>query len=96
MFTAEQNLLTVDFRPVPLRHFYFAPSMDHKIVPLFNGVGGKGLNNAIKPEKRQGRFQQRGREEEKTHVKLVKILNDKDMLPAIYFCFQQEKMQQIS
>ena len=84
------ELVNSDFRPVPLRHFYFAPSMDTKIVPLFSGNGGKGLNNTIKPEKRQSRFQ-RGREEEKTHVKLVKILNDKDMLPAIYFAFSRKK-----
>ena len=87
----QTELVNSDFRPVPLRHFYFAPSMDHKIVPLFSGNGGKSLNSTIKPEKRQPRFQQRGKEEEKTHVKLVKILNDKDMLPAIYFAFSRKK-----
>ncbi len=34
---------------------------------------------------------QRGREDEKTHVKLVKILHEKDMLPAIYFTFSRKK-----
>lgn len=82
------ELVNSDFRPVPLRHFYFAPSMDTKIVPLF--AGGKNLNNTIKPEKRHLHFQ-RGREEEKTHVKLIKILNDKDMLPAIYFAFSRKR-----
>lgn len=89
----ETELVNSDFRPVPLRHFYFAPSMDTKIVPLFSGNGKKELNNSIKPEKRQPKHQrfQRGKEEEKTHVKLVKILNDKDMLPAIYFTFSRKK-----
>lgn len=84
------ELVDSDFRPVPLRHFYFAPSLNNKIVPLFNGGGGKFLNKSIKPERRMPRFQ-RGREDEKTHVKLVKILHEKDMLPAIYFTFSRKK-----
>ncbi len=82
------ELVNSDFRPVPLRHFYFAQSMEHKIVPLFSG--GKTLNNSIKPERRPF-HPQRSREPEKTHVKLVKILFEKDMLPAIYFTFSRKK-----
>jgi len=82
------ELVNSDFRPVPLRHFYFASSLDHKIVPLFSG--DKVLNRSIKPEKRQLPHQ-RSREPEKTHVKLVNVLHDKEMLPAIYFTFSRKK-----
>lgn len=86
----ETMLINSDFRPVPLRHFYYAPSLDNKIVPLF--CQGEGFNKSIKPEKRQNRFQKgRKKEEEKSHVNLVKALSEKNMLPAIYFAFSRKK-----
>jgi len=88
---SDTMLVSTDFRPVPLRHFYFSQSMDNKIVPLFGGANTKNLNNTIKPEKRHHRFGQRAREEEKTHVKLIKVLHERDMLPAIYFTFSRKK-----
>jgi superfamily II RNA helicase len=84
----ETVLVSTDFRPVPLRHFYYAPSLENKIVPLF--TQGQGLNKSIKPEKRQP-FHKRSNDEGKSHVKLVKALGEKDMLPAIYFAFSRKK-----
>jgi len=86
----QTELVNSDFRPVPLRHFYFAPSLENKILPLFSG--GKSINKNIKPERKKFGHQQRGKaREEKAHVKLVKVLHDKDMLPAIYFTFSRKR-----
>ncbi len=85
----DTKLVNSDFRPVPLRFFYFAESQGHSIFPLFTPDGK--LNKRIKPEKRGKRFAKRPAREEKLHVKLIKTLNDKDMLPAIYFTFSRKR-----
>lgn len=83
------ELVNSNFRPVPLRFFYYGESLENRIVPLFTPEGK--LNKSIKPEKRTRRFQKKPEKGEKLHVKLIKALNDKDMLPAIYFTFSRRR-----
>lgn len=85
----ETYLINSDFRPVPLRHYYFSASLENRILPLFSSGGM--LNKQINPEKRHRRYTKAGKREEKPHVKLIKILDDKDMLPAIYFTFSRKR-----
>ncbi len=85
----ETYLVDSDFRPVPLRHFYYSDSCDNRILPLFSSDGV--LNKKIKPEKRHRRYIKTSQKTEKIHVKLIKILNEKDMLPAIYFAFSRKR-----
>ncbi|MCM1009353.1 MAG: DEAD/DEAH box helicase [Fusobacterium sp.] len=83
------ELVDTDFRPVPLKFFYFDSSQPTRLLPLLTPSGQ--LNNKIKPEKRP--FGRHGRvKEQKNHVKeIVKNLHDQDMLPAIYFTFSRKK-----
>lgn len=82
----QTELVNSDFRPVPLRHFYYSQSLPDEILPLFS-PGGK-LNSKIKVEKPGLRF---AKKKENLVPKLVKILHEKDMLPAIYFTFSRKK-----
>lgn len=84
---SETKLVDTDFRPVPLKFFYFDSSQPDKILPLFTPTGQ--LNKKIKPEKRVW-----GSKKKKQHsfVKdIVRNLAEKDMLPAIYFTFSRKK-----
>jgi len=81
------ELIYTDFRPVPLRHFYYSQSAPDEILPLLS-PGGK-LNSKIKPEKKQPRYIKKSREF--SPAKLVKILHNQDMLPAIYFAFSRKR-----
>lgn len=84
---SETKLVDTDFRPVPLKFFYFDSSQPDKILPLFTPTGQ--LNKKIKPEKRVW-----GPKKKKQHsfVKdIVRNLAEKDMLPAIYFTFSRKK-----
>lgn len=85
---SKTKLVNTDFRPVPLRFFYFDSSQPYKLLPLLT-PGGK-LNNKIKPEKPQWA---RGKDKrKKTYVKqIIQNLADNDMLPAIYFTFSRKK-----
>lgn len=82
------KLVNTDFRPVPLRFFYFDSSQPYKLLPLLTPDGK--LNNKIKPEKPQWA---RGKDKrKKTYVKqIIQNLADNDMLPAIYFTFSRKK-----
>ena len=82
-------LVNSDFRPVPLRHFYFSQSYENKVIPLFSS--GNRLNKNIKPEKKYTKYTKKAKRGEKLHVKLTKILNDTDMLPAIFFAFSRKR-----
>ena len=82
------ELVNTDFRPVPLRFFYFDSSKPNNILPLLTPTGE--LNSKIKPEKkvfRHGKAVQR----KYTAKDVIRILNEKDMLPAIYFTFSRKK-----
>lgn len=85
---SKTKLVNTDFRPVPLRFFYFDSSQPYKLLPLLTPDGK--LNNKIKPEKPQWA---RGKDKrKKTYVKqIIRNLADNDMLPAIYFTFSRKK-----
>jgi superfamily II RNA helicase len=83
----ETHLVNTDFRPVPLRHFYFSKQNPDKIYPLF-APGGK-LNSKIKPEKPT--FRGGKKTKETSPMDLVQVLHSNDMLPAIYFTFSRKK-----
>lgn len=82
------ELVNTDFRPVPLRFYYFDSSQPHNILPLLTPSGQ--LNSKIRPEKRQ--FHRQGKPPQRSVVKdVVRVLHEKDMLPAIYFTFSRKK-----
>ena len=85
---SKTKLVNTDFRPVPLRFFYFDSSQPYKLLPLLTPDGK--LNNKIKPEKPQWA---RGKDKrKKTYVKqIIQNLADNDMLQAIYFTFSRKK-----
>ena len=82
------ELINTDFRPVPLRFYYFDSSQPNTILPLLTPSGA--LNKKIKPEKKQ--FKKGKPVQKKGVVKdVVRNLHEKDMLPAIYFTFSRKK-----
>ena len=84
---SKTELVNTDFRPVPLKFFYFDSSQPYKLLPLLTPSGA--LNNKIKPEKRKFAH---GKLKQKTYVKeVVRNLEQNDMLPAIYFTFSRRK-----
>ena len=80
-------LVDTDFRPVPLKFYYFDSSQPTKLLPLLTPSGQ--LNKKIRPEKRLfGKKLQNKR----SYVKdIVNNLKENDMLPAIYFTFSRKK-----
>jgi len=76
-----------DFRPVPLRFFYYDSSSPNTVLPLLS-PGGK-LNSKIKPEKKFRHFSKTPMKSPVTNI--IDILHNKDMLPAIYFTFSRRK-----
>lgn len=87
---SKTKLINTDFRPIPLRYYYFDSSQPNTILPLLS-PGGL-LNKKIRPEKKEFRRGPRGRAQQKSHVKdVVRNLYEKDMLPAIYFTFSRKK-----
>lgn len=82
------ELINTDFRPVPLRFYYFDSSQPSTVLPLLTPSGQ--LNSKIRPEKRQ--FYRQGKLPQRSVVKdVVRALHEKDMLPAIYFTFSRKK-----
>lgn len=84
----QTELVNSDFRPVPLRFFYYSPSSANEILPLFTPNGK--LNSKIKPEKFRRQFQKNDNKENSV-ASLVRVLHRKEMLPAIYFTFSRKK-----
>ncbi len=84
---SKTELVNTDFRPVPLRFYYFDSSQPNKLLPLLTPSGQ--LNKKIKPEKRVfGKKLQNKR----SYVKdIIRNLQENDMLPAIYFTFSRKK-----
>lgn len=82
------KLVNTDFRPVPLRYYYFDSSQPFKLLPLLTPNGK--LNRKICPEKPQWA---KGKDKrKKTYVKqVIKNLAENNMLPAIYFTFSRKK-----
>ena len=87
---SKTTLINTDFRPVPLRYYYFDSSQPDNLLPLLSPGGG--LNKKIRPEKRDFKRGPRGKAQQKSHVReIVRNLYNKDMLPAIYFTFSRKK-----
>ncbi len=85
---SKTELVYTDFRPVPLRFNYFDSSQPHNILPLLTPEGQ--LNRKIRPESRFKHFKSsKGPRNPVTDIVLA--LNDKKMLPAIYFTFSRRK-----
>src|SRR5574344_1392179 len=85
---ANTELVDTDFRPVPLRYFYFDSSNPDDLLPLLTPTGQ--LNSKIKPEKKL-RFKDRKRVQRSVVKDVVRNLHEKEMLPAIYFTFSRKK-----
>lgn len=85
---SKTELINTDFRPVPLRFYYFDSSQPNTILPLLTPSGA--LNKKIKPEKKQ--FKHGKPAQKKNVVKdVIRNLHERDMLPAIYFTFSRKK-----
>jgi superfamily II RNA helicase len=85
------ELVMSDFRPVPLRFYYFGHS---RLYPLLNQ--GKGLNPQLKSEfgkQKQKHFGKKGARGRMADVpdprQLVMDLSKRHMLPAIFFLFSR-------
>lgn len=85
---SKTKLVNTDFRPVPLRFYYFDSSQPFKLLPLLTPSGQ--VNNKIRPEKPQWG---KGRDKrKKSYVKqIIANLANQNMLPAIYFTFSRKK-----
>ncbi len=85
---SKTTLVNTDFRPVPLRFYYFDSSQPFKLLPLLTPEGK--LNKKIRPERPQWA---KGKDKrKKTYVKqIIRNLAEQDMLPAIYFTFSRKK-----
>lgn len=81
------ELVNTDFRPVPLRFYYFDSSQPDTILPILTPSGQ--LNSKIRAEKRQ--FHHRKPTQRSVVKDVVRALHEKDMLPAIYFTFSRKK-----
>ncbi len=85
---SKTELINTDFRPVPLRFYYFDSSQPNTLLPLLTPNGT--LNKKIKPEKKE--FKRGKAVQKKNTVKdVVRNLHEKNMLPAIYFTFSRKK-----
>ncbi|MBE9181838.1 DEAD/DEAH box helicase [Oculatella sp. LEGE 06141] len=76
------ELIYSDFRPVPLRFHFCA---QHGIFPLLN-TNQKSINPRLKG---RGKGKQRRHQETPSLAFLVDQLQQRDMLPAIYFIFSR-------
>ncbi len=76
-----------DFRPVPLRFYYYDSSKPNTVVPLMTPEGA--LNKKIRPESKYKYFNKKTVKNPATDIILA--LQEKNMLPAIYFTFSRKK-----
>ncbi len=84
---SKTELVNTDFRPVPLKFYYFDSSQPDKLLPLLTPSGQ--LNSKIKPEKRV--FGKKLQNKKSPVRNVVRNLLERDMLPAIYFTFSRKK-----
>lgn len=85
--SATEHIYT-DFRPVPLRFFYYDSSKPHTVLPLMTPEGA--LNSKIKPESRYKYFNAKTQPKNPMQD-IVQVLAERNMLPAIYFTFSRRK-----
>ncbi len=86
---SKTKLINTDFRPVPLRFYYFDSSQPQKLLPLLTPSGQ--LNSKIRPEKPQWARGGRDKKKKSPVRQIVSNLAQQDMLPAIYFTFSRKK-----
>ncbi len=77
-----------DFRPVPLRFFYYDSSKPNTVLPLMTPEGA--LNSKIKPESKYKYFNSK-KTMKNPCTDIILALQEKNMLPAIYFTFSRKK-----
>lgn len=77
-----------DFRPVPLRFFYYDSSKPDTVLPLMTPEGA--LNKKIRPESRYKYFNSK-KTVKNPCTDIILALQEKNMLPAIYFTFSRKK-----
>lgn len=85
---SKTELVYTDFRPVPLRFFYYDSSKPKTILPLLTHSGD--LNKKIRPESKYKYFNKKEKIKNPT-TDIVEALHEKNMLPAIYFTFSRKK-----
>ncbi|MBR3605763.1 MAG: DEAD/DEAH box helicase [Candidatus Gastranaerophilales bacterium] len=85
---SKTELVYTDFRPVPLRFFYYDSSKPNTILPLLTPEGK--LNRKIRPESKYKYFNKKEKTKNPT-TSVVQVLHEKNMLPAIYFTFSRKK-----
>ena len=86
---SKTKLVSTDFRPVPLRFYYFDSSQPFKILPLFTPSGQ--INNKIRPEKPQWAKGRKDKNKKSYVRQIIANLANQDMLPAIFFTFSRKK-----
>ena len=86
---SKTKLVNTDFRPVPLKFFYFDSSQPLKLLPLFTPTGQ--LNTKIRPERPKWSKGHRDKKKKSPVRQIVANLAQQDMLPAIYFTFSRKK-----
>ena len=82
----DTRLVFSDFRPVPLRFSYFDREQVH---PLFEAPGQ--MNRKLKTRTKNNRFAR-----DKRYLgtnNLIKIMHERDMLPAIFFSFSRREIE---
>ena len=77
-----------DFRPVPLRFYYYDSSKPDTVLPLLTPEGK--LNKKIKPESKYKYFNKKNAVKNPV-ASITMALKGKNMLPAIYFTFSRKK-----
>jgi len=80
----DTQLIYSDFRPVPLRFFYFDR---RNVLPLFDDPQSQQLNRRLKTDVRGNRFGKKQQAFEPNQ--LIDQLAERDMLPAIFFTFSR-------
>ncbi len=85
---SKTRLIYTDFRPVPLRHYYFDSSKPTEILSLLTPDGK--VNKKIKPEKKISYYSRQAKKRN-TVKDVIAVLQKKDMLPAIFFTFSRKK-----
>ena len=85
---SDTECVYTDFRPVPLRFYYYDSSKPFDVLPLLTPDGQ--LNRKIRPERRDKNFRNKLRQKN-TSKDVIAVLHKKDMLPAIYFTFSRKK-----
>ncbi|MFN5857294.1 MAG: DEAD/DEAH box helicase, partial [Pseudanabaenaceae cyanobacterium] len=86
----DTNLIYSDFRPVPLR-FFFCNSKG--MFPLLE-PSGKKINNKLKPKTNQPRNREERQKNCAPLLTVISHLQEREMLPAIYFIFSRRGCDQ--